>query len=1009
MASAKEHVSTICQKLAEQSKQYIGGIGKTEFVRANGYKTDNTFPESGWQKMPDDHRFQGNDAHFWIRGGFQTPPQSEGKYLVLSATTGKEGQWDATNPQGLLYLNGEMVQGFDTNHTEAFLDYDTDYTMHLYFYMGLTEEALGVKLALYEIDRRIEQLYYDIKVPLDSCSLLKNDSGDYIKTMSVLERCVNLLDMRNIYSDEYFKSIEAAEQFIQEELYGKLCSTEGKPIVNCIGHTHIDVEWQWTRFQTKEKIQRSFATAASLMKRYPEYKFMLSQPELYRYLKEEAPEKYEELKALVRDGRWEPEGAMYLEADCNLISGESFVRQILHGKRFFKDEFGVDCKILFLPDVFGYSAAMPQILKKSGIRHFVTSKISWNDTNTMPVDTFLWEGIDGSEIFSNFITAQDYTEKPSNFTTYVGMLNPSEIRGTWHRYLQKEYCNRALTTVGYGDGGGGPTAKMLEQYRRMAKGLPGMPVAEMDFLLPHLDRARAEFDESCKKNQKTPKWVGELYLEFHRGTYTSIGKNKRNNRKSEFMLTKAEALSMIDAIYGGDYDAAGLHDNWRLVLHNQFHDIIPGSSIHEVYELTDADYAQVRAYCDGVAEQKLAALAARLNTKGGVMVYNPLGFAQGGAVKLNGKTAEIREKLPALGWSVLPALDHTCDVKIDGLTAENKYYKLTLDETGAIASLYDKRADREVFLSGKRGNELQVFEDFPCNWDNWELSDYYKQKMWLIDEKAEIVPIFDGSRAGFSVTKKYQHSLLKQNIWLYSELARIDFEHDVDWHEQHQLLKVAFPLDIHTMSATYEIQYGHVTRPTHENTSWDKAKFEVYGHKWVDLSENGYGVALLNDCKYGHNTEGSTVKLTLLKCGTFPDPEADQGRHVFTYSLLPHLNDLYTAGVIQEAYALNQPLCALEAPAADGTLPEQYSLVSVDRENVIVEAVKKAEDDDGMIVRMYDAYDRRTKATVTVSGDFKNAYLCDLMENVLEPLAFDGHTVTLPISNFEIVTLKFTK
>lgn len=871
----------------------------------------------------------------------------------------------------------------------------------------MINDTVGFRMFVERYDKRIEKLFYDMQTAFDVCLLLNENSDDYIKIMSVLDRTAMLLDMREPYSEAYYASVERALEFIEVELYEKLCTTEGKPIVNVIGHTHIDVEWQWTREQTREKIQLSFSTAKALMDKYPEYKFMLSQPELYRYLKEEAPDKYEELKELVKQGRWEPEGAMYVEGDCNLVSGESFVRQFMQGKKFFKDEFGIDSKVLFLPDVFGYSAALPQILKKCGIEHFVTSKISWNDTNTMPVDTFYWEGLDGTEIFTNFITTQEYRGiEPQNYTTYVGRLTASQIKGTWNRYKQKDYANRSLHTFGHGDGGGGPTKDMLERYDRLKKGLPGIPVAQMCFLKPHLDSVKEQFDENAEKLCRTPKWRGELYLEYHRGTYTSIAKNKKGNRKFEFALTKAEGLSYIGKLLGIDYDAEGLYKNWNMVLHDQFHDIIPGSSIFEVYEQSDKDYAEIADFCCSVVSEKLKAIAENINTDGGILVYNPLGFSRRGLIKVDGKTYETDE-IPAFGWSVITPESFKSKVSVDGLSAENEYYKLTLDDVGRIVSLYDKRAAREVFETGKFGNELQIFEDFPFNYDAWELSDYYKQKMWLLDDKALINPIFDGDRAGFEVTKKYFNSTIKQNIWLYSNNTRIDFETGIDWHEQHQVLKTAFPFDVHAMNTTYEIQFGHVSRANNENTSWDKAKFEVYGHKWVDMSENGYGIALLNDCKYGHNTEGNTLKLTLLKCATFPNPLADQGEHKFTYSLMPHIGDFREAGVVHEAYSLNQPLEAIDVNANKGKLSDNFSLVSNDKENVIIETVKKCEYDDGMIVRMYDAYDRRTITKVTVGEGFDKAYLCDLLENEIQELEFDGKSVTIPVKNFEIVTLKF--
>ena len=1006
MRFVPDKIKLTCQQLLSFAHRKISDIPQ-EYVPAFGYKTSNEFPKEGWMPFPEGGRVRGSDAHYWFRCALKTPVAADGTQYYVKYTTGYEGQWDATNPQGLVYANGKMIQGCDTNHTEVFLEPDTVYELHNYFYLGLTDAWIPLEAALWRLDVASEQLYFDMQVALDTCMLYHPNTDDYISILTCLEQTANLLDLRNPGSREYHASVAAAREFIGRELYEKLCTPEGKPVVTCVGHTHIDVEWLWDRAQTREKIQRSFATAATLMERYPEYGFMLSQPELYRYLKEEAPEKYEELKALVAQGRWEPEGAMFVESDCNLISGESFVRQILQGKKFFRDEFGVDCKILFLPDVFGYSAAMPQILRKSGIRHFVTSKISWNETNVMPVDCFLWQGIDGTEIFTNFITTQTYRGPDGGYgnTTYVGMLTPSEIKGTWNKFLQKAWVNRALSTYGHGDGGGGPTRRMLETQRRLSKGLPGMPVTKMDTLLNHLDRQREEFDAGCARNRRVPKWVGELYLEFHRGTYTSIGKNKRNNRKSELALRLSEALSYTDLLRGGSYDGAFLWDSWNKVLHNQFHDIIPGSSIKEVYDGTDRDYAWILEGCDLLIRKKLLSLADSAD-KEGTLVYNPLGFDWAGPVQVDGTTAELTEAVPAFGWDVTDGLIRESGVSLSGLTAENRHYRLTLDEAGRVAELYDKAARRQVLKAP--GNELQVFEDFPREYDNWEITDYYKQKMWVLEEKAAISEIYDGSRRGFRVEKTYQGSKIVQNIWLYSESRRIDFETEVDWQEHHQLLKTAFPLDVQTDSATYEIQFGHVRRPTHENTSWDKAKFEVYGHKWADLSEPGYGVSLLNDCKYGHSAEGTTLKLTLLKSGTYPNPEADQGKHVFTYSLLPHTGDLREAGVIREAYALNQPMLTAAA-AGSGKGPARFSLVSCDKESLILETVKKAEADGGMILRMYESFGGRCTAKVRVAPGFKKAYLCDLMENELEELALENDTVTLPVSNFEIITLKFTR
>lgn len=977
-----------------------------------GYKTDNVFPTDGW--MPYDPAtvpLVGRECHYWLKAAFETPSAEPYEEIVLRTLTGKEGHWDATNPQGLLYLNGEMVQGLDTNHTEAFLLPETAYTLHNYFYVGMIGDAVKCEMSLNALDREVEKLYYDVLVPFEACEILPKESDAYVSMMSVLVDVTRLVDFRDTKSESFRRSLMKAQKYIDDALYGELCTRSGKPIVHCIGHTHIDVEWQWTRNQTKEKIQRSFSTAKALMDRYPEYKFMLSQPELYRYLKEEAPEKYEELRQLIAQGRWEPEGAMYLEADCNLISGESLVRQIMHGKRFFREEFGVDSKVLFLPDVFGYNAAMPQILRKSGVDYFVTSKISWNDTNMMPVDEFMWEGIDGTSIFTAFITTQNYSNPPKRGTTYVGTINATQVKGTWARLQQKEYADRALLTFGHGDGGGGPTKKMLEKQRRLEKGLPGMPVTEIAFLRDYLDKAKATFDDACARTARTPKWVGELYLEYHRGTYTSIAKNKKGNRDAEWLLSNAEALSATDLMLnGGAYDSTGLNESWRKVLHDQFHDIIPGSSIEEVYDLTDVDYREITDYGNSTVREKLARLAANIASDGGILVYNPTGFARKAALRVNGVFTETDETVPAYGWKVIPAPTPVCGVTVNGMTAENQYYVMTLGTDGTVVSLYDKRAEREVFRDGMHGNVLTVYEDRPHKYDAWELESHYVLKPYPLGDAASVEAISDGSRAGFKVTHRYMHSEIVQYIWLYTDSTRIDFENEIDWHENHQVLRANFPLNVRSMSATYDIPFGHVARPTHRNTSWDEAKFETCAHKWVDLSENGYGVSLLNNAKYGHASEGSDLSITLLKCATFPNPHADQGRHSFTYSLMPHVGDFREAGVIPESYALNQPLMAEKISAHGGTLASACSMVSCDSENMVITAVKRAEADDGLVVRMYDAFDcKRNCVTVTVEGGCKKAYLCDLMEHPISELSVTDGTVSLPVSNFEIVTLKFVK
>ena len=502
-------VDIICGVLHDLMETTAMEIDDMEYI-PSGYKETNTppAPDAGWMPFTRRDRVQGKDQHFWFHKKFRTPKATKGKYPVLEVVTGQDGPWDATNPQCILYLNGCMVQGMDVNHTKAPLEYDTEYDMYLYFYAGMIDKLLDVLLSVKLIDEKIEKLYYDLRVPYDALLCFERTDPNYIDPLKELELALQHLDLRDPLSSEFYQSVDETIDYLDKHFYHGLCG-KSDAVVSCIGHTHIDVAWLWTLAQTREKAQRSFSTVLNLMKKYPEYVFMSSQPQLYKYVKQAAPEVYEQIKEMVKAGRWEVDGAMWLEADCNLPSGESLVRQIIHGKRFMKEEFGVDSKVLWLPDVFGYSAALPQILKKSGVEKFVTSKISWNEFNKLPYDTFLWEGVDGTDIFTYFISARDYDKNCENDTntTYVGYIRPKQVLGTWKRYQQKQYNNETLITFGFGDGGGGPTADMLEQQRRLQYGLPGLPRTQISRAGDFLDRVEKNFEENCKKLRRTPKWV----------------------------------------------------------------------------------------------------------------------------------------------------------------------------------------------------------------------------------------------------------------------------------------------------------------------------------------------------------------------------------------------------------------------------------------------------------------------------------------------------------------------
>ena len=993
-------VQKVCELLLNSSSRKIEDL-KLSAMEADDYKTSNSAPEGEYLPIT---YIDDKIRRYWIKTSFTTPKKRNNCEYYLEMSTGIGG----TDAQFIIYLNGKMVQGMDMHHRRTLLCPDTEYSCTVYLYSAMPWAPYPLNFKIIEVNKRIEKLYFDMAVPCLTCrDVYPEASTEYSKVLSVLEQACNILDMR-VGSPDFYSSAEKAIDFMKKEFYQKLCTKEGKPAVACVGHTHIDVEWMWDRRQTREKVQRSVASALNLMQEYPEYRIMLSQPELYRYLREEAPEKYEELRERVKEGRWEPEGALYLECDCNLISGESMVRQLIYGKRFFRDEFGTDSRICFLPDVFGYSAAMPQILKKAEIDAFVTSKISWNDINTLPYDAFMWKGIDGSEIFSAFITGQIYrkNEDPCRRTAYGSGLDPAFIKGAWERFHQKEYCNTALFTFGHGDGGGGPTYEMLEHRRRLEKGLPAMPVAEHLSLAQTVKRIKDEFDESSRKLRYTPRWTGELYLEHHRGTYTSQSHVKRSNRKAEFDLSTLEALNYTEHYFGGKYDSDGLEKAWKTVLHEQFHDILPGSSIKSVYDFVKEDYKRLFEYTESQKKTKLLSLADKINTEGGILVYNPLGFERRGEIKVDTKTVSVKESIPAFGYKVIkkPACDMR--VKINSLTAENDRYILSLDCAGRISSLYDKNACCEVFSDV--ANEFRVHEDFPLDHDAWDIEEYTERKEYKLDDKADICEIYDGERAGFVIRKSYLNSVIEQKIFLYSHSDRIDLEHNIDWQENHHILKLAFPVNVLADSVSCDIQFGHIKRPTHKNTSWDEAKFEICAQKWIDISEYGYGMTLLNDCKYGYSAEGSEIKLTCIKCPTEPDATADIGKHTFICSLYPHSGDLFKAGAVREAYSLNSPLISTDIEKNDGELPDCFSLVGCDSEAVIIETLKKAEESDDLIVRLYEFFGSRVICNLKIADKFKKATLTNLLEKDEKELDINNGSVSLSIKPFEIVTIKLS-
>ncbi len=933
------------------------------------------------------------DEHYWFRVRFDIPKKYSFCKLRLRCDTTPDRSndgWNVYNPQFIVYKDGKALQGLDTYHSDLELEYAPSYELFIYAYTGSMGHGLDLRIGVDVIDEKAESLYYDMLALFRSALVLEKDGKDYADLISALGAACNILDLRDTGSARFRNSVCAAQEYIGA-FYAGRCGDQRRKVV-CLGHTHIDVAWLWTLAQTREKAQHTFSTVLALMDKYPEFTFMSSQPQLLKFVKQEDPALYGRIKQRVKEGRFELEGAMWLEADCNIPSGESLVRQIVHGKRFLKEEFGVDSHILWLPDVFGYAASLPQICRKAGIDTFVTSKISWNDTNRMPHDVFEWKGIDGTGIFTYFLTAQEKRrgESSPNYTTYVATSDPEYLAGCFDRFTDKSLTDTVILTMGWGDGGGGPTRDMCEMARRMSRGVPGIPQAVSAHAGPTLEKIK----RSAENSGRLPVWEGELYLEYHRGTYTSVARNKRYDRKAGYANKNAELYSLIAQILcKAGYPERELFQNWETLLLNEFHDIIPGSCIPEVYELSRVQYEQLLGSDSAITAHAMALLA---NAESGCTVFNPT-LCKAGLSKVGGEYLYIHS-MPQAGFGECRAIRDN-GIKAEGRTLESAFYIARFDENGYICSLYDKTAGREV-CAGTLGG-FTAFEDRPVNYDCWNLEYYHEDKPYAVEGLVSFEKIERGAGAGFRTVRRFMNSEITQEIVFFDTSRRIDFVTRVDWKEKDIILKTCFDADINNDDGVFDIQYGFIRRPAHRNTSWDAAKFETCGQKYADISDGGYGIAVLNDCKYGHSVRRGRLTLSLIKASEYPNKFIDDDVHEFTYSLLPHVGDFRTAGVLEEATLLNDPPVIYERGA-----DREFSLITCDAENVTLGAAKKAYDSDAAVFRLAESRNMRSEARIEFGFPVREAYLCDMNENATERLDIKDGGVTLTFKPFEIHTLK---
>lgn len=883
------------------------------------------------------------------------------------------------------------------------------------------------------VDRAVEAFYFDVKTALDTVRVLKSPVEELVRTNVNLNhefKC--LLESMNKDSyvchkirDAVLRSLTAVELDDGREAFAASVRLAGNilreklaqipsnahALIKFVGQAHIDTAWRWPIKETVRKCAKTMSNVLDLMDRYEDFIFAFSQPQLFEYTKEYYPELFERIREKVKSGQFELVGNAWVEMDANIPSGESLVRQLLYGKQFYEKEFGKSSVVFWMPDVFGYSWALPQIMVRSGIKYFYTSKLVSNDTNNFPHSLFNWQGIDGTKILS-------YVQK----LNYNGIYDPTHVETIYNRFDEKDQTEHLLMTYGYGDGGGGPSYQMLETGRRL-KEFPGLQKTEMN-------TAVSFFEEVAPIKEELPVWNDEMYYEFHRGTYTSQAMTKKNNRRAEFAVRQAELLSAL-AYIGGTmpYPYKEILEAYKIILTNQFHDIIPGSSIQEVYRVCDKDYGRAFGKIQSVKEKAIEGLTCGAE-RSTVTVFNTLSWERSEIVRaelpagmetcrvLDARSEEVpsavvagcvefEARVPALSgaeYTLAEAAAETSEreaaAKLCGEEMENVYFRLHFNKEGNLTSVYDKKRRREA-LSGE-SNVMQIFEDKPALETAWNIDLEYQNKEWRPRTESAGIIRRDGVKQVYHVEKSFRNSCITQNIILYSNNPRVDFETQVIWNEKEKMLKTSFDVDILASRAQYEIQYGAISRPTHWNTSYDKAKFEVCGHKWADLSEHGYGVSLLNDCKYGYDIKDNRMRLTLLRAPVDPDPEADRGIHEFVYSLLPHQGDYGDGGTVEHAYALNEPCMVLAGKSMK--CPAPY--VQIAEPGVIVEALKCAEDGRGVIVRLYEAYGAHREQELTLGRTAAAVWECNLMEEDERIIGLQCQNVKFTIRPYEIKTFR---
>ncbi|MDR1107921.1 MAG: glycosyl hydrolase-related protein [Spirochaetaceae bacterium] len=1019
-----------------------------EALRFEAFETDKTFrqpPEGAeWKKISVPYAY-GKAWHCsWFRASFRCPEgASPGLFLRV-----------LPNADSLVFIDGKPRGAFNPFHKKIKAPAGGgEHTLYLEAYAGhpypgchpFEGERIMLTLgrqipgypntfeggALVERVEAVYSLYYDVKCLFELAAALDADS---LRKARILKGLYDALGGIPFAAEgaALEKAAEQAARAIRPLLEAKNGPTV--PEIHLVGHAHIDHAWLWHIGETERKIARTYSNMAALAEEYPEFVFIQSQPAQLEIIKNEYPEIFAAVQEAYRKGNWEPNGGMWVEADCNISGGESLIRQFLVGKAANKEMLGAESDTLWLPDVFGYAAALPQILAGCGIRYFVTSKISWNDTTRFPYDTFIWRGLDGSAVKTHYISSRAYG--------YNGKVSPGSLAGLWGDIQHKEIQGAAINSVGEGDGGGGTTRGDLEMARRLGD-LEGAPRSAWK-------KVSAALDAIFGGSDAWPEWRGELYLELHRGTYTTQAKTKAFNRRLEFALRHTELLFAVAAGEGwAPYPRDILLGFWKKLLTNQFHDIIPGSSIGRVYAEAEEEYQKIEA---GLAEMT-GALRRQIGASlgGGLVLFNDLSWEREdpavlslslpdtGAVLMGTASGEVyplqayrdldgKEKLlctprlPPLGWAHFTlgrgtgtARAPSASFTFTGETLETPFYLVRFDAAGRIAGLFDRRRKVELVAPEGRFNRLIGAQDVPVLWEAWDIdadwTRFAEDEDRLLSTEVNAGPVAFRLRRAYAVGAS---SSLVQDTVFYARNPRIDFETKVDWRETRRLLKAGFDTAIDAAQVRCEVQYGHLVRNTHKNLPQDRAKFEICAHKWAALEEEGGGIALLNNGKYGHDAAGGHLGLTLLRSPIAPDPGADQGEQRFTYSLLPFTGSFGEAGIVRAGYELNAPAAAevsADSPApASGQGRGEYSFFTVEGDAVVVESVKAPEAASGspegsVVIRLYESLGGRAAAALRFSREPVSAWATDMLETNPRGLALAGNELALDFRAFEIKTL----